>query len=161
MQAALIWGRADGSGALLAFDWDSLTYRPAMATTLPSISSDGKTFSFTLRDDLKWSDGSAVTVDDFQFAYDQASREDNRYVQLDILQDIGTAGTLHVIYMDPDVSSIPVETIQSTLATLDRLLVTEGDPFSTRYLALVQSSPEIAAEHGRFEGVLNDIAAGR
>ena len=39
--------------------------------------------------------------------------------------------------------------------------VTVGEPFSTRYLALIQSSPEIAAEHGRFQGVLNDIAAGR
>ena len=44
---------------------------------------------------------------------------------------------------------------------IDRLLVTEGDPFSVKYLGLVQSSPEIAAEHGRFHGVLNDIAAGR
>ncbi|MBI3856990.1 MAG: hypothetical protein HY293_14985 [Planctomycetes bacterium] len=44
---------------------------------------------------------------------------------------------------------------------IDGLLVAEGDPFSTRYLALVQSSPEVAAEHGRFHGVLNDIAAGR
>ena len=44
---------------------------------------------------------------------------------------------------------------------IDRLLVTEGDPFSVKYLGLVQSSPEIAAEHGRFHGVLNDIASGR
>jgi len=44
---------------------------------------------------------------------------------------------------------------------IEQLLVTVGEPFSTRYLALIQSSPEIAAEHGRFQGVLNDIAAGR
>jgi len=42
-----------------------------------------------------------------------------------ILPAMGTAHTLHVIYMDPDVSSIPVETLQSTLAILDRLLVME------------------------------------
>jgi peptide/nickel transport system substrate-binding protein len=92
--AALIWGGADGGGALLAFDWDTLDYRPAMATGMPTVSSDGKTFTFVLRNDLKWSDGTAVTVDDFQFAYDQASREDNRYVQLDILQDIASFRTL-------------------------------------------------------------------
>jgi peptide/nickel transport system substrate-binding protein len=92
--AALIWGGAEGSGALLAFDWEALTYRPAMATDLPKVSQDGKTFTFTLRDDLKWSDSSPVTVDDFQYAYDQASREDNRYVQLDILQDIAAFRTL-------------------------------------------------------------------
>jgi peptide/nickel transport system substrate-binding protein len=91
--AALIWGGADGGGALLAFDWDSLTYRPAMATDMPKVSEDGKTFTFTLRDNLKWSDGSALTVNDFQFAYDQASREDSRYVQLDIVQDIAAFRT--------------------------------------------------------------------
>jgi peptide/nickel transport system substrate-binding protein len=92
--AALIWGGAEGGGALLAFDWEALTYRPAMASDMPKVSQDGKTFTFTLRDDLKWSDSSPVTVDDFQFAYDQASREDNRYVQLDILQEIATFRTL-------------------------------------------------------------------
>src|SRR5437773_2784989 len=92
--AALIWGGAEGGGALLAFDWEALTFRPAMASEMPKVSQDGKTFTFTLRDDLKWSDGSPVTVDDFQFAYDQASREDNRYVQLDILQDIAAFRTL-------------------------------------------------------------------
>jgi hypothetical protein len=44
---------------------------------------------------------------------------------------------------------------------IDQLLVTVGEPFSTHYLALVQSSPEIAAEHGRLHGELNDIDAGR
>src|SRR5207302_7434470 len=65
--AALIWGGAEGGGALLAFDWEALTYRPAMASEMPKVSQDGKTFTFTLRDDLKWSDGSPVSVDDFQF----------------------------------------------------------------------------------------------
>jgi peptide/nickel transport system substrate-binding protein len=91
--AALLWGGADGGGALLAFDWDTLDYRPAMATQMPTVSKDGKTYTFTLRTDLKWSDGSQISVDDFQFAYDQSSREDNRYVQLDILQDIAAFRT--------------------------------------------------------------------
>ncbi len=104
--AALIWGGADGGGSLLAFDWDALDYRPAMATAMPKVSADGKTFTFTLRNDLKWSDGSAVTVDDFKFAYDQASREDNRYVQLDLLQDIATfrtpdSHTIEIALKDP------------------------------------------------------------
>jgi peptide/nickel transport system substrate-binding protein len=93
--AALIWGGADGGGALLAFDWDTLDYRPAMATDLPKVSSDSRTFTFTLRDDVKWSDGTAVTADDFQFAFDQASREENRYVQFELLQDIASYRTLN------------------------------------------------------------------
>jgi peptide/nickel transport system substrate-binding protein len=92
--AALIWGGAEGGGGMLAFDWDALDYRPAMATQMPTVSADGKTFTMTLRNDLKWSDGSPVTVDDLQFAYDQASREENHYVQLDIVQDIASFRTL-------------------------------------------------------------------
>src|SRR5262249_28612960 len=88
-------------GSLLAFDWNTLSHRPAMATDMPKVSSDGKTFTFTLRDDLKWSDGSPITVDDFVYAYEQASREDNRYVQLDIVQDIAT-------FRAPDKSTIEV-----------------------------------------------------
>src|SRR5260370_15716389 len=99
--SALIWGGADGGGGLLAFDWDALDYRPAMATALPKVSADGKVFSFTLRSDLRWSDGSSVTVDDFQFAYDQASREDNRYVQLDLLQDIA-------VFRTPDAHTVEI-----------------------------------------------------
>src|SRR5918911_1111231 len=30
--AILIWGGGDGGGGLLTFDWDTLDYRPAMAT---------------------------------------------------------------------------------------------------------------------------------
>ncbi len=88
--ASMLWGGAEGSGGLLAFDWNNLAYKAAMAKDLPKVSADGKTFTFTLRDDLKWSDGSPVTVDDFTYAYEQASKEENRYVQLDLVQDIAT-----------------------------------------------------------------------
>jgi peptide/nickel transport system substrate-binding protein len=99
--AALIWGGADGGGALLAFDWDALDYRPAMAAQMPRVSSDQKTFTFTLRGDLTWSDGSPLSTEDFQFAFEQADRDENRYVQLDLLQDIAT-------YRTPDMQTIEV-----------------------------------------------------
>jgi hypothetical protein len=44
-------------------------------------------------------------------------------------------------------------------AKLEKLLKTEGDPFSTRYLALVQSNPEIAVEDGRFNAALRGLDA--
>ena len=37
------------------------------------------------------------------------------------------------------------------------LLVTEGQDFSTRYLGLVQTSPEIAVENGEFHAVLRGL----
>jgi peptide/nickel transport system substrate-binding protein len=86
--AILIWGGGDGMGGLLAYDWNQLDYKPAMATALPSVSPDGKTYTFTLRSDLKWSDGSPITIDDFQFAWDNASKKENDFVGLDQLAEI-------------------------------------------------------------------------
>src|SRR4051794_10598480 len=41
---------------------------PALAEKLPEISSDLKTYKFTLRKDLKYSDGTPVKASDFEFA---------------------------------------------------------------------------------------------
>src|SRR4051812_5155016 len=66
------------TAGLLSFDWEKLDYwvnpEDAMATGMPTVSSDGRTYTFTLRDDLKWSDGRPVTSADFQFAWDNASK---------------------------------------------------------------------------------------
>jgi peptide/nickel transport system substrate-binding protein len=97
----LIWGGGDGGGGLLEYDWNALQWKAAMARDLPKVSADGKTFTFTLRDDLKWSDGQPITVDDFLYAYEQASKEENNYVQLDIVQDIAS-------FKAPDKSTIEV-----------------------------------------------------
>jgi peptide/nickel transport system substrate-binding protein len=43
--------------------------QPNFATKAPEISSDGLTYTFTLRSDIKWSDGSPVTPDDVVFTY--------------------------------------------------------------------------------------------
>ncbi len=42
---------------------------PAIAVAEPEISEDGLTYTFTLREDAKWSDGSPVTAQDFEFAW--------------------------------------------------------------------------------------------
>jgi len=84
--ANLIWGGS--GGGLLSFDWNVFTYLPAMAKEMPSISDDGRTYTFHLREDLQWSDGTPVTVDDFTFAYDNASKEENDFVGLDQLEEI-------------------------------------------------------------------------
>ncbi len=50
---------------------------PVMVTDMPSvenggISTDGKTITINLRDDLKWSDGEPITSEDFVFTYEMA-----------------------------------------------------------------------------------------
>jgi len=39
--------------------------QPMMADGAPQVSSDGKTYTIKLKKDIKWSDGSAITADDF------------------------------------------------------------------------------------------------
>ena len=53
---------------LYKLDADGTTYVPAMAESC-DISEDGLTYTFTLRDGLKWSDGSDLTAYDFEFAW--------------------------------------------------------------------------------------------
>ncbi len=48
---------------------------PVLVTEIPTadnggISEDGRTITFTLRDDIVWSDGTPVTADDFVFTYE-------------------------------------------------------------------------------------------
>jgi peptide/nickel transport system substrate-binding protein len=114
--ATLIWGGGDGGGGLLAFDWNQLDYRPAMATGMPSVSADGKTYTFTLRQDLKWSDGSPITVDDFLFAWDNASKKENDFVGLDQLQEIAAyrspgPNTIEVTLTEPKPRDVALGTV--------------------------------------------------
>jgi len=52
----------------------------------------------------------------------------------------------------------PVEAdVTASRAKLEKLLKSEGDPFSTHYLGLVQSSPEVAVEDGRFHAALRGL----
>jgi peptide/nickel transport system substrate-binding protein len=98
------WQEASGliwDGGLLDFDWNTLDFVPQMATSMPQVSDDGTTFTFTLRDDLRWSNGTPITVDDFTFAWDNASRKENDFVSLDLLQDIAS-------YTAPDARTIQV-----------------------------------------------------
>jgi peptide/nickel transport system substrate-binding protein len=112
----LIWGGGDGGGGLIAFDWNQLDYKPAMATALPSVSADGKTYTFTLRPDLKWSDGSPITVDDFQFAWDSASKKENDFVGLDQLEEIAAyrttaPNTIQVTLTEPKPRDVALGTV--------------------------------------------------
>jgi peptide/nickel transport system substrate-binding protein len=42
---------------------------PGLAQSMPQVSSDGTTYTFKLRQNLKWSDGQALTSDDVLFTY--------------------------------------------------------------------------------------------
>ncbi|MCC6175473.1 MAG: hypothetical protein IT305_09250 [Chloroflexi bacterium] len=94
-------------GGLIEQDANTFEYRPYAAASW-TISPDGKTFTFKLRPDLKWSDGQPLTVDDFLYAFQEASKEENDYVGIDNLERIASFTT-------PDASTIVV-TLKETLA---------------------------------------------
>lgn len=54
---------------LVGIDYQKLTTRPVAVKTLPAISDDGLEFHYVLRDDIKFDDGSPLTVNDVIFTF--------------------------------------------------------------------------------------------
>ncbi len=65
-------------GGLYRFD-DSLKEVPYIATGQPDISSDGLTYTFHLRQDVKFSNGDPVTSADVLYSWNRAARLNNSY----------------------------------------------------------------------------------
>lgn len=49
---------------------EGITVRPAAARKLPEVQADGRTYIWTLRDDLTWSDGKPLTTKDYMFSWE-------------------------------------------------------------------------------------------
>lgn len=54
---------------LMVVDLQTLQLKPDLVKSLPTISPDGLTYEFELKDGIKWDDGSPITVDDIIFTY--------------------------------------------------------------------------------------------
>ncbi len=72
---------------LLRLDEKTLEYIPNMAESY-SISEDGLTFTFKLRQDMQWSDGQPITAQDFQWTYDEVTKPENEFPYLSQLDFI-------------------------------------------------------------------------
>jgi len=75
------------TGGLLRLDENTLEYIPNMAESY-TISEDGLTFTFKLREGMKWSDGEPITAQDFKWTYDQVTNPDNGFPYLSQLDFI-------------------------------------------------------------------------
>jgi ABC-type transport system substrate-binding protein len=69
------------TGGLLRLDENTLEYIPNMAESY-TISEDGLTFTFNLRQDMLWSDGIPITANDFQWTFEQVTNPDNGFPYL-------------------------------------------------------------------------------
>lgn len=54
---------------LLVITWGGEGIEPGTAESMPTVSEDGLTYTFKIREDAKWSDGVLVTADDFVFGW--------------------------------------------------------------------------------------------
>jgi peptide/nickel transport system substrate-binding protein len=88
-------------GDLLTYDPRTLEKRPEMAKSW-TISDDKLTYTYTLRDDLVWSDGTPMTSADWKWSFDQAIKPENKYPYLSNLKPIAS-------YEAPDPKTIVVK----------------------------------------------------
>jgi peptide/nickel transport system substrate-binding protein len=107
--------------------------RRSLARDLPDVSDDGLTFTFTLRDDVRWSDGQPITSADFQFAWDNASQKANNFVGLADLERIAryetpTPLTIRVTLKQPQARFLAL-TVANTIIPIPRQ-VWFGKPWS-------------------------------
>ena len=119
------------SARLVEFDHDAQSYRPALASEW-KLNDDGRTLDVTLREDLKFSDGHALTADDvlftFQAVYDErtgspAFRDALMVGGRPIEVTVVDARRLRLIF--PELTATP-ENYLSNLAVLPRHVL-EGD----------------------------------
>lgn len=61
---------------LMRVDATDLSLQPGVAVGRPEVSDDGRTYTFTLRDEARWSNGDPVTAGDFAFAWRRAISPD-------------------------------------------------------------------------------------
>lgn len=93
------------TGGLLRLDENTLEYIPNMAESY-TISEDGLTFTFKLRQDMKWSDGAPITAQDYKWTYDQAKNPDNEFPYLSQLDFISSYEALDDYTLEIKISEI-------------------------------------------------------
>ncbi|NNN31481.1 ABC transporter substrate-binding protein [Streptomyces sp. S3(2020)] len=85
---------------LLARDTD-LKLRPALAKTLPEVADDGRTYTYTLREGVEFSDGEPLTSADVVFTYEtilDAKTNNTARSELDAVKDVRADGDDKVVF---------------------------------------------------------------
>lgn len=59
---------------LMVHDADWVSLKPGIAESIPSPTEGGKVYTFTLRKDAKWSDGSPITAQDFVWSWKRSMK---------------------------------------------------------------------------------------
>lgn len=80
------------------------------------ISEDGCTYTFTMRDDIVWTNGTAVTAYDYEYSFKRLANPDVGCVYAWMLPTIGIENGYEVAYGGADVDTLGIEAVdESTL----------------------------------------------
>lgn len=85
---------------LLTHDAD-LELKPALAAALPEVSDDGRTYTYALREGVKFSDGEPFTAKDVVFTYETILDEKTNNAskgELDAIESVGAKGDDTVVF---------------------------------------------------------------
>lgn len=86
---------------LLARDAE-MNLEPALAKALPEISEDGRTYTFTLRDDVKFTDGEPLTSEDVVYTYRTVLDDNTNNTaksELDAIKEVRADGEHKVVFI--------------------------------------------------------------
>ncbi|MGE3268564.1 MAG: ABC transporter substrate-binding protein [Chloroflexota bacterium] len=100
------------AGSLMNYDPKTLEKIPDAAKSW-TVSEDRLTYTFTLRDDLLWSDGKPITSADYKWTFDQASKPENKYPYLSNFEGI-------VSYEAPDPKTIVVKLDEALVVGIEK-----------------------------------------
>ncbi len=88
------------------FDFDTNSGLPIPGLTSWTISDDGLTYTFTIRDDANWSDGTPITSKDVKFTFDAIAQPDVETIRKSFLEGISAINviddkTFEIVLTDP------------------------------------------------------------
>jgi oligopeptide transport system substrate-binding protein len=113
--------------SLVRFNHETLEIEPALAEALPEVSADGKTYTFKIRKDAKFSNGDPVTAADFKWSWERALQTpDAPYIF--VMFDIQGASELQA-------SAISTDTTQPKITDLSGVKVVDPQTLEVTLVA--------------------------
>ncbi len=147
--------------------------QPAMAESFEK-SEDGLTYTFTLKDGIKWSNGEPVTANDFKYSWLRAMHPDTAGSYATILTDYIKGGAAYAAG-EADADSVSIEVVDEktlvvelvqptpffvgltafvTYFPLNEKFITEkGDDFALTYDAILYNGPYVLTSYNQAQGV--------
>lgn len=111
---------------------------PAAAEDMPEVSEDGLTYTITLREDMKWSNGEPVTAHDFEYAWKKLADPANAYVYSFMIQENLKNGEA-VVAGEKDVEELGVKATEDLVLEVE---LAEPKSYFTSVLAFSVFLPQ-------------------